>query len=175
MAEHYKNLWDTLGPRVEEAIKTVVGHRQVNQQLLMLADEYSNYKQKASQKYYEMSSIIQRQKRKEMELQQVNGLSGYMGSLMSTLTTGDMKQYNRVADKYPNCKTPTISDLSTPEQNTKQRSTHEMRLSGMSCVPAAKRLQWLNEDLAKEVKESAAAKAKAEEDAKDEKAKEDCG
>lgn len=117
-ADNYKRKWFSLAPKVHEAISTVVGHRQVNHQLMMLADEYSNFKKKANEKYIQMAQVIQRQKQKEKELQVMKGVSPYMGSLLSTLTTENMKQYNKVADHFPNVMTPTISGMSTPEQNS---------------------------------------------------------
>ena len=39
-------------------------------------------------------------------------------SLMSQITTGNMEQYHRVVDNYPDCATPTNSGISTPLQNT---------------------------------------------------------
>jgi hypothetical protein len=48
----------------------------------------------------------------------MKGASPLMGALMSTLTTGDMKLYNSVADKFPHNQSPSISDFSTPGQDT---------------------------------------------------------
>ena len=78
-------------------------------------DAYSNFKMNANIKFFEMAHVISRQKRKEKELQELAGVSPFMGTLMSTLTTGDMKAYNKAADNYPDCPTPTQSGLSTPE------------------------------------------------------------
>ena len=72
---------------------------------------------------------------------------------MSELTAGDMKQYMKVADNYPNVKTPSISDMSTPDQNTEQKQSHMTRLRNISSVPAPKRLQYLNPEIAKELQE----------------------
>ena len=57
-AEHYKEKFDDLGTRIQDAIKTVQGHRQVNQQLMQLTDEYMNFKKKANDRYVAMAQVI---------------------------------------------------------------------------------------------------------------------
>ena len=71
-------------------------------QLMELTDAYCNFKRMANQKYNQMSKIISRQKTSETELRVIAGASPYMATLFSTLTTGNMKQYHRVADHFPN-------------------------------------------------------------------------
>lgn len=68
VASIFKAKWFDLGPKIEEAISTVHGHRQVNQQLMMLTDEYINFKKKANDKYVQMSQVIERQKHEHRDL-----------------------------------------------------------------------------------------------------------
>ena len=117
-ASYYKGQYETFAPRVNMAIKDVFGQRLVNQQLMLTTDVYHNFKKKACDKIFEQQKVIARQRQNEIEHQQQNGLSPYMGKLMSTLTTRDMKLYNQIADKFPNHKTPSVSDMSTPDQDT---------------------------------------------------------
>ena len=57
-AAHYKKLYEDLGPKIEEAISTVVGHRLTNHQLMEVTYAYCNYKRMANAKYIELHSII---------------------------------------------------------------------------------------------------------------------
>jgi hypothetical protein len=129
----------------------VYGHRQVNHQLMMLTDEYINFKKKANEKYVQMSQVIERQKHEHQELLQKAGTSPYMGTLLSQITTGNMQQYDRIADTYPDYNTPTISGLSTPARTQSQMETHLRRLSALSSVPPPQRLLWLDKNLSREV------------------------
>lgn len=76
-----------------------------------------------------------------------------MGTLLSQITTGNMQQYDRIADTYPDYNTPTISGLSTPARTQSQVQTHIKRLSALSSVPPARRLLWLDKEVARKVQE----------------------
>ena len=86
---------------------------------MMVTDEYCNFRSKATERYNQMSRVILRQRQIEKELRMVKGASPYMSTLMSTLTVGNTKLYNTIADKFSSYNTPTASGLSTP-----QRSAH---------------------------------------------------
>jgi len=111
---------------------------------MLVTDEYTNYRKKANKMITEMRQIINRQREKEKELNKNMGLSPLMSQLMSTLTTQNEKRYNKIADTFPDYKTPSSSSMSTPEQTTGQRATSNMRLDVMCSVPPPKRLQFLN-------------------------------
>ena len=98
-----------------------------------------------------MSQIISRQKKSETELRVIAGASPYMATLFSTLTTGKMKQYHRVADHFPHQQSSESSGFSTPQQTTGQRQSYNDRLSALSAVAPARKLQFLSKDIAKEV------------------------
>ena len=70
---------------------------------------------------------------------------------MSTLTTENMKQYNNVADNFPNCRTPSKSGISTPAQTSGQAKNHLDNLTAIASVPAPKRLIALYPEIGKEV------------------------
>ena len=56
--------------------------------------------------------------------------------------------YDKVALKFPDCSTPTNSGISTPAQTSEQSRLHVNRLACISSVPAAKRLNVYNSDVA---------------------------
>jgi len=114
----YKLWYETFLPKVQLAIQDVHGQRQVNHQLIQLSDIYSNYKVKSIAERVKMAKEIEALKQSNREILNKTGSTPYVSSLLSNLNSGNMLQYMNVADNFPNCKTPTISDLSTPEQNT---------------------------------------------------------
>ena len=63
-----------------------------------------------------------------------------------------MKQYALVADNYPAHQTPSVSAISTPEQNTNQRRDYYPRLSALAIVSPAKKLQFLDREMYSELK-----------------------
>ena len=62
--------------------------------------------------------VIAAQRDKETELHLKRGMTPYMSKLQSTLTTQDWKRYNQIAEKPSSFRTPTWSDMSTPDQDT---------------------------------------------------------
>lgn len=118
---------------------------------MLLANEYSNFKMKAHERFWKMTEVIAKQKQNERDQNIKSGLSPYMGTLMSTLTTENMKQYNNIADNYPYCKTPSKSGISTPEQTSGQARNHLDNLSAIASVPAPKRLMAFDADIGREV------------------------
>ena len=119
----------------------------------MMTDEYKNFKRKANQKFVEMNQVIERQKQKEKELQQHVGTSPYMSSLFSTLTTGNMRHYYRVADQFPDVSSACNSGISTPAWTNYQFETHNERLQSINAVPPAKRLMWLDKEIGQQVQQ----------------------
>ena len=95
--------------------------------------------------------MIAAQRQKETELHQQKGLPPYFSKLYATQTTGDEPRYNQIADDYPNYATPTLSDISSPDQDTKQKRTYQSRLLALEAIPAPERLQFLNPEIAKEL------------------------
>ena len=63
-----------------------------------------------------------------------------------------MKQYDLVADNYPAHQTPSVSAISTPEQNTNQRRNYYPRLSALAVVSPARKLQFLDREMYSELK-----------------------
>ena len=133
-------------------MKDVIGQRVVNQQLMMLTDEYNNFKRKANEKFVKMAQVIERQKQKEIELQKMIGCSPYMGTLMSEITAGDMKRYHRVAEQFPYISSACNSGLSTPARTQFQLETHNERLQSITAIPPANRLMWLDKEIGQQVK-----------------------
>ena len=105
---------NSLEPRVEEAINSVEDQRFINRQLILLSEEYNNFKTKANDKFCELLEVIKKQRENEKQMNVQRGMTPYMATLMSVSTTGDMNLYNKVAKDFPNCKTPTNSGISTP-------------------------------------------------------------
>jgi len=87
----------------------------MNQQLLMATDKHRNYSKWASDEIFRQAKAIKAQRDRETELLKKIGMTPHMSKLQSTLTTGDMKRYYEIADKPSTFKTPTWSDMSTPD------------------------------------------------------------
>jgi hypothetical protein len=98
-----------------------------------------------------MQTVIQRQRVKEKELQAQIGLHPYMGALMSTLTTGNMKQYMNIADNFPNQMSQTKSDISSPGQTLGQRQTYYQRLDVLATIKPANKIRFIDKDVDNEV------------------------
>ena len=84
-----------------------------------------------------------------------------MSKLQTAKTAGDWERYKQIADKPSSFKTPSLSDMSSPDQNTQQRRTHHSRLLTLEARPAGQRLKYLNADIAKEVEEGYQEKAQS--------------
>ena len=137
---------------VKEALKDIVGQRLLNHQLIVMTDQFNNYKAKVNAIFENQRKVIKDQKEEQKRLLQQQGHTGYGASLFSTLTTNNMKQYDLVADNYPAHQTPSVSAISTPEQNTNQRRNYYPRLSALAVVSPARKLQFLDREMYSELK-----------------------
>ena len=97
------------------ALRDVTGQMQVNEKLVLLTDMHKNFKKKASATIFECEKAIAAQRDKETEFHKQRGLDSHMSKLQSTATTLNWKRYHQIADKPSSYRTPTLSDMSSPD------------------------------------------------------------
>ena len=82
---------------------------------MILKDKYVNIKNKASATNFEKDQVIAALRDKLTECYREKGMKLDVSKQMATLATGDMQRYKQMADKPSSYRTPTLSDISSPD------------------------------------------------------------